>query len=87
MCGYIEDHFKNDLSQALRYYDAALEVLNWGVTFTEDMPEDLRGAIFLETFIRGVQCRRLDTFLAVSSLLSRRLSITELVTLGLLQRQ
>ena len=62
---------------AVEFYDRAVELLEWGREAWKDVPKDLRGAIFEDTFLVGVKAMRLDAYADVSISLSfalRRLS-------------
>ncbi|KAI1797526.1 hypothetical protein LXA43DRAFT_1056655 [Ganoderma leucocontextum] len=64
MRGFMEEKLKNNVETALEFYTSALEVLQWGKELWKDVSFDDKGAVFRETFIRGVKCMRLDAFIA-----------------------
>ena len=71
MRALMEAGLKKNLSGALEFYTSALEVLKWGSGEWKDVPFDDKGSIFQPTFIRGVNCLRLDTLMNVGR--SRRI--------------
>ncbi len=54
---------------ALQYYKSAITVLEWGLHTWPNVPNSERGAIFSETFVRGVRRLYLDVYLSVCTLL------------------
>ena len=62
----MEEKLKADLRAGLEFYTSALEVLRWGLEQWKDVPLDTKGAVFQPTFIRGVNCLRLDCLMKVS---------------------
>ncbi|KAI0651477.1 hypothetical protein C8Q79DRAFT_37630 [Trametes meyenii] len=53
----------NSVEAALDLYSAALEVLHWGNEVWKDASFEDKGAIFQDTFIRGIKCLRLNAFM------------------------
>ncbi|EPQ51112.1 hypothetical protein GLOTRDRAFT_49327 [Gloeophyllum trabeum ATCC 11539] len=63
MRGFIEGHVRMNNSSAPEFLGRALEVLEWGRSEWAGIPDDQRGAIFQDTFVRGVRCLRLERLL------------------------
>ena len=64
MHGFIQSNLKlNSAHQFLRH---ALEILDWGARVWNNVPRGDRGAIFDETFIRGVRRLYLILLMEVS---------------------
>ncbi|KAM5532752.1 hypothetical protein V8D89_013549 [Ganoderma adspersum] len=61
--GFMEDKFKNNIETALEFYTSALDVLQWGKELWKDVSFDDKGAVFRETFMRGIKCMRLEAFI------------------------
>ena len=61
----MEDGLKKNLSGALEFFTSALEVLKWGSEEWKDVPFGDKGSIFQPTFIRGINCLRLETLMKV----------------------
>ena len=53
----------------VEFIGRALEVLRWGLETWKDVPLQDRGAVFSESFIRGVHALYLDAYLPVSQTL------------------
>lgn len=70
MQGFFKDHISNDFVTALDFYNSAIEVLQWGTALWRDVSTEWKGAIFQTSFLRGVKCLRLDTFVKVCQSLS-----------------
>lgn len=65
MRGFMEDKLKNNIETALEFYTSALDVLQWGKELWKDVSFDDKGAVFRETFMRGIKCRRLEALIGV----------------------
>ena len=65
MRAFITDGFGSNKATAIPFYDQAIEVLEWGRQVWRNVPRDDRGAIFEDTFLRGVKCLRLDCYMKV----------------------
>ncbi|KAK2462606.1 hypothetical protein APHAL10511_005339 [Amanita phalloides] len=63
MRAFLEDYLRESVEVALEFYTAALEILQWGNEFWKDVPYEKKGNTFQPTFVRGVKCLRLDTFI------------------------
>ncbi|EPQ59829.1 hypothetical protein GLOTRDRAFT_114378 [Gloeophyllum trabeum ATCC 11539] len=59
MRGFVESCVRGNHALGLEFLGCALEVLEWGRTEWAGVPDDKRGAIFHNAFIRGVRCMRL----------------------------
>lgn len=66
MRAFMEDGLKGEAGAALEFYTSALDVLLWGSKEWKDVPAGTKGAIFSDTFIRGVNCLRLDMYMKAS---------------------
>lgn len=49
------------------WYDRACKLIELGRAEWSDVPRDLRGTIFDETFLRGVQVLRMNAYMQVCS--------------------
>ena len=47
-------------------YEKALDILQWGRQEWDGVPKDDRGAVFEDTFIRGVRGLHLDAYMKAS---------------------
>lgn len=66
MRAFLQDNFANGGTEAaLDFYTSALEVLQWGNVRWPGVPPEEKGAIFRDSFIRGVKVLRLDAFIKV----------------------
>lgn len=61
--------FRNDIAER-EYLTRAIEVIKWVRDEYSDVRKEHRGAIFEETFLRGVQKLHLEAFLQVHEVLS-----------------
>ncbi|KAJ3527907.1 hypothetical protein NM688_g8062 [Phlebia brevispora] len=58
--GSMEEHVP-----ALEYYKSAITILEWGLHTWANVPNSERGAIFTDTFVRGVRRLYIEVYLAV----------------------
>lgn len=65
MRAFLQDNFANGTEAALDFYTSALEVLQWGNALWTGVSPEEKGAIFRDSFIRGVKVLRLDAFIKV----------------------
>jgi hypothetical protein len=63
--GFIEGGIQGNHVAEEEFYRHALDVIEWGRSAWKDVPNSDRGAIFDETFCRGVRAMRLDTLMEV----------------------
>lgn len=67
MRAYLEENANRDSKTALQFYRSILSVLEWGLKTWKDVPNSERGAVFTETFIRGIRKHYLNAYLSVRS--------------------
>lgn len=65
--GHIENGVAVNYQAAVEFFTRAIDVLEWGREAWRDVPPDQRGAIFGDTFVRGVKCLQLDSYINVCS--------------------
>ena len=65
MRAFIEEKFTGDPKPSVELYRKILSVLDWGLKTWPGVPNSVRGAIFNETFIRGMKRHYLNVYLAV----------------------
>ncbi|KAI0761195.1 hypothetical protein BD413DRAFT_607270 [Trametes elegans] len=63
MRAFSQGQLTNDVEAALDFYTTAIEVFQWGLEKWMDVPTESKGAIFQDSFLRGVKCLRLDAYL------------------------
>ncbi|KAH9846628.1 hypothetical protein C2E23DRAFT_890715 [Lenzites betulinus] len=63
MRAFIQSNVTNEPEAALDFYTSAIEVLQWGRSTWKDISSKDRGAIFQESFLRGIKCLRLETLM------------------------
>lgn len=59
--------FEENFTAAVEYYRHIIELLTWGRTVWRDVPSQDRGAIFKDTFLRGVRNMYIDALIGVMS--------------------
>jgi hypothetical protein len=67
MNGFLDGGLLGNRAGQVEYIGNAVEIIKWGRKVWKDVPRVNRGAIFEETFLRGVQNLLLDAKLAVSN--------------------
>ncbi|KAF5364634.1 hypothetical protein D9758_005557 [Tetrapyrgos nigripes] len=65
MLGFLDGGLRGNRAGQVEYIGNAVEIIKWGREVWEDVPRENRGAIFEETFLRGVQNLLLDAKLAM----------------------
>ena len=66
MRAFLADSVSGNVEDGLKFYNSALEVVEWGAECWKDVPEEEKGTIFEPRFARGIKGLRLDTYLRVS---------------------
>lgn len=66
MRAFLEEGARRNARVATQFYGSALTLLEWGQTKWRDVSRDDRGAIFENTFVRGVRRYYLSAYLMVS---------------------
>lgn len=67
MRGFTDSALRRRHDVAVEFYSRAIEVLNWGRIAWKDVPQEKRGAIFSDTFVRGVKDLHLTALMQVGS--------------------
>lgn len=65
MTGFFNDGLLGNPTGAVQFYDEAIQALEWGRQAWRNVTKEKRGAIFEDTFLRGVRCLRFDCFMKV----------------------
>ncbi|KAI0374550.1 hypothetical protein BV20DRAFT_977181 [Pilatotrama ljubarskyi] len=63
MRAFIQGNLTEDVNASLDFYTSAIEVLRWGIQLWRDVPQEVKGAMFQDSFLRGVKCLRLDAMI------------------------
>ncbi|KAI0358985.1 hypothetical protein OH77DRAFT_1396325 [Trametes cingulata] len=63
MRAFMQGNLTDDVNAALDFFTSAIEVLQWGIQFWRDVPQAVKGAMFQDSFVRGVKCLRLDVMI------------------------
>ncbi|THH28438.1 hypothetical protein EUX98_g5764 [Antrodiella citrinella] len=63
MRGFMEQTIRQNHDVGVEFIGRALEVLRWGLNEWKDVPEEQKGAIFVNSFIRGVHSLYLETYM------------------------
>jgi hypothetical protein len=65
MRGFIEGGLRGKHGLTVEFLSRAIEVLNWGRIAWKNVSRDDRGAIFEDTFVRGVRAMHMNAFMEV----------------------
>ncbi|KAH7930147.1 hypothetical protein BV22DRAFT_77327 [Leucogyrophana mollusca] len=65
MRAVFDDNLRGEPQIAEEFLKRSLDLLEWGRQFWKNVPSSDRGAIFEDTFIRGVRSMHLETFMRV----------------------
>ncbi|KAI9059649.1 hypothetical protein FKP32DRAFT_1579551 [Trametes sanguinea] len=63
MRAFMDENLTGATWAAIDFYTSAVEVIRWGMQQWADVPVSEKGSIFQPTFLRGVKCLRLGTYL------------------------
>ncbi|KAH8086614.1 hypothetical protein BXZ70DRAFT_1011706 [Cristinia sonorae] len=63
MRGFMEATVKNNHSAGVEFIGRALEILRWGCETWKDVAQDDKGAIFQESFVRGVHALYIEIYM------------------------
>lgn len=66
MSGFLTDSLGGDSPGAVQFYDEVIQALEWGRQAWRNVPKEQRGAVFEDTFLRGVKCLRFDCYMKAS---------------------
>ncbi|KAH8086615.1 hypothetical protein BXZ70DRAFT_956205 [Cristinia sonorae] len=61
--GFMEATMQNRNDVGVEFIGQALELLRWGCETWRDVPQDDKGAVFHQSFVRGVHARYLDVYM------------------------
>jgi len=76
--GFMEQLIFNRNDVAVEFLGRALELLRWGLDMWKDIPQDLKGAVFCTSFIRGVHALYAATYMKACAKDSKRFPLETL---------
>ena len=67
MHAFLAAGFQHGYTSTIQLYGWALEILDRGRLIWSDVPAEIRGVVFEDTFIRGIRHQRNNTYMEVSA--------------------
>lgn len=65
MRGFLDSGLRGNNTAYVEFVTRAVDVLKWGLEAWKEVSKEDRGAIFSDTFLRGVRVLRLDALMKV----------------------